>query len=258
MPIDVATIELFALVFIRIASALAVLPVFSHSSVPQMAKAGLAAILALLVVGSVAPGFESHSASFVEFFRLALMETIVGLLIGYVGHFAFYAVEIAGQIIGYQAGFTFVGSIDPATESESMIISQFYHVLAMLIFLTINGHHWMIQGLVDSYRQISIGGLGLQPDLLKQFIELCTTVIKDGIRLAAPIMITLLITDLCLGFLTRVAPSLNIFVLGIPVKVGLTLIMLSAGLQLVAISIGGQFMRYADVFQAWLKLLSRS
>ncbi len=256
MPFDTAQLEIFVLVFIRIVSAFAVMPVFGHLSVPAMVKAGLAAILALLLILAI-PFAEIHSSgTILDFARLAVLETVCGILIGFIAQAVFFVIEMAGQLTGYQAGFTFVSSVDPNTESQSTVISQFYNILAMLIFLTINGHHWMLQALADSFRAIPLGALDPRPEMMSSIVAMAGSVVKDGVQLAAPLMVTLLVTDVCFGFLTRVAPSLNVFVLGFPVKIGITLLMISAGLNSIAAAMQSQMINAADQMPEWFRMFT--
>jgi flagellar biosynthetic protein FliR len=256
MPIDISQIEFFTLVFIRTVTALAVLPVFGHSAYPAMAKAGLAGAIALLMVPVLAVRMPAPSGTILDFFMLAMRETVCGLLLGFAGHFIFYAVEIAGQLVGFQAGFSVVASIDPNTDSQSTVITQFYNVVALLIFVTINGHHYLLQALADSFRVIPVGTLHVDGRLSQWTLQAVMGVTVDGIRLAAPLMVTLFLTDVGLGILTRVAPTLNVFVLGFPLKVAITLLMLSMTLGAVVMVFEGQVGQFARGIPSFLKLLT--
>ena len=255
MPIDISQIEFFTLVFIRTVTALAVLPVFGHAAYPAMAKAGLAGAIALLMVPALAARMPVPSGTVLDFCMLAMRETACGLLLGFAGHFLFYAVDIAGQLVGFQAGFSVVASIDPNTESQSTVITQFYNVVALLIFVTINGHHYLLQALTDSFRVIPVGHLHADGRLGEWTLKAVTGVMVDGIRIAAPLMVTLFLTDIGLGILTRVAPTLNIFVLGFPLKVAITMLMLSMTLGAVVLVFSGQVGQFARGMPSFLKLL---
>ena len=255
MPIDISQIEFFTLVFIRTVTALAVLPVFGHAAFPAMTKAGLAGVIALLMVPVLAARMPAPSGTLLDFFLLAMRETVCGLLLGFAGYFMFYAVEIAGQLVGFQAGFSVVASIDPNTDSQSTVITQFYNVVALLVFVTINGHHYLLQALADSFRVIPVGQLHADGRLSQWTLQAATGVMADGIRLAAPLMVTLFLTDIGLGILTRVAPTLNVFVLGFPLKVAITLFMLSMTLGAVVLAFTGQVGQFARGIPSFLKVL---
>jgi flagellar biosynthetic protein FliR len=256
MPIDISQIEFFILVFLRTVTALAVLPVFGHAAFPAMTKVGFAGVIALLMVPVLAARMPAPSGTVLDFFLLGMRETVCGLLLGFAGHFIFYAVEIAGQLVGFQAGFSVVASIDPNTESQSTVITQFYNVVALLVFVTINGHHYLLQALADSFRVIPVGTLRTGGGLGEWTVKAVTAVMADGIRLAAPLMVTLFLTDIGLGILTRVAPTLNVFVLGFPLKVAITLLMLAMTLGAVVLIFSGQVGQYARSLPSFLKLMA--
>jgi flagellar biosynthesis protein FliR len=256
MPFDITQIEFFTLVFIRVVTALAVLPVFGHTAFPATAKAGLAGVITLLLVPALAAQLPPPSGTILDYFLLAMRETVCGLLLGFAGHFVFYAVEIAGQLIGFQAGFSVVSSIDPNTESQSTVITQFYNIVALLIFVTMNGQHMLLQALADSFKIVPVGHMFADGRLSEWTLTAVTKVMVDGIRLAAPLMVTLFLTDIGLGILTRVAPTLNVFVLGFPLKVAITLLMLSTTLGAVVMVFTGQVGHFMQAMPSFLKLLA--
>ncbi len=256
MLIDVHQIEFFVLVFIRIASAFAVLPLFSHSAMPTVAKAGLAAAMALLLVPTLSGTLPPPSGTLIDFFLLALRETVCGVLLGFAGQFLFYAVDIAGQLIGFQAGVSVVSSIDPNTEAQSTVLTQLYNIIAMLIFLAIDGHHAMIKAVCDSLHAVPVGKLVVDGRFSEWTLAAVQGVMVDGVRLAAPLMVTLLLTDVGLGILTRVAPTMNVFVVGFPLKVAITLLMISMTLGILASVFTFQYSEYVRHTPAFLKLLT--
>ena len=256
MPIDIHQIEFFLLVFIRVASALAVLPLFSHSATPTMVKAGLAGGIALLLTPTLSSALPPPSGTLVDFFLLAMRETVCGLLLGFAGQFLFWGVDIAGQLIGFQAGFSVISSIDPNTESQSTVLTQVYNLVAMLLFLAMDGHQAMIKAVADSLHAIPVGTLTVDGRLSEWTVAAVKSVMVNGIRLAAPLMVTLLMTDVGLGILTRVAPSLNVFIVGFPMKVAITLMMISATLTILASVFTAQLGEYVREMPSFMKLLT--
>jgi flagellar biosynthesis protein FliR len=255
MLVDIAQIEVFTLIFIRITAALAVLPVFSHTAVPAMAKAGLGAALTLLLMPAISGAVPASSGTIVDFFLLAIRETACGVLLGFVGQCLFWAVDVAGQLIGFQAGFSMASAIDPATEQQTTVVAQFYNMTALLIFITLNGHHVMLRAISDSLHAVPIGQLAIDARFQVWTVMMARQILADGIRLAAPIMVTLLLTDVGLGILTRIAPALHIFVIGFPLKVAITLLMMAITLQVVASIFTFEFTSFARGLPEILKLL---
>jgi flagellar biosynthetic protein FliR len=255
MPIDVAQIEFFILIFIRIVSAISVLPVFGHTANPPMAKAGLAMAMAFLLMPTLTATMPPPSGTILDFVGLGMRETVCGLLLGFVGQFVFYAVDVAGQLVGFQAGFSIVSSIDPNTESQSTVLTQFYNIASMLVFLSIDGHHVLLKGVADSLKVIPIGHLSVDGRLSEWMVGAVTGIMANGIQIAAPLMVTLLLVDIGLGILTRVAPAMNVFVLGFPLKISITLIMVSMTLGMVMSVFSFQFSAFARGLPAFMKLL---
>lgn len=248
LPIEPAHIELFVLIFIRVVSALALLPVFRDEAIPTMVKAGLGGLIALVLVPGMQPGIIPASGTIFDFILLAGKETACGLVIGFCGYLFFYAVDFAGQLVGYQTGFTMVASFDPSSDAQSTIMTQLFHTLAILIFLTFNGHHLVIQAVSDSFRIIPLGHFSLDARFMQVSVRTVSQLLATGILMAAPILMTLLITDVGLGILTRVAPAMNIFALGFAIKVVVALLTTAATLGLVAAM-------FSDQAQHWLAAL---
>jgi len=256
MPIDTAQIQVFVLVFLRVASALSVLPVFGHGAFPPIGKAGLSAALSLLLVPALALQLPPVGGTTLEFFLLGIREVLCGVLLGLAGQFVFWAVEVAGQLIGFQAGFSIITSIDPNTDAQSTVLTQVYNLVALLVFLSIDGHHVMLRAIADSLRAVPIGGLNVGAPLTEWAVFMAKGVLADGVRMAAPIMVTLLLTDVGLGILVRVAPTMNVFVLGFPLKVAVALILVSLTLGAVMSVFTFQFADFTRHMPSFLKLLS--
>jgi flagellar biosynthesis protein FliR len=256
MPIDVAHIEFFVLLFLRITTAFAVMPIFRNAAVPSMTKAGLGAIMAFMLVPVLEAQMPIPSGTILDFVGLSLKETVCGILLGFAGQTLFFAVEVAGQLLGFQAGFSMVSAIDPNTEAESTVITQVYNLMAMMVFLSLDGHHMLLKALVGSFHTIPVGMLAPDARLAQWGISMVTTILADGIRIAAPLMVTLLLTDIGLGILTRVAPTLNVFVLGFPLKIGITLVVISITMGTVATIFTKQYADFSLSYGAFQKILT--
>jgi flagellar biosynthesis protein FliR len=256
MPVDIAHIEFFVLIFIRLVSAFAVLPIFRNAAFPTMTKAGLAGLMALLLMPTLQAQMPPPSGTVLDFVNLGVRETACGILLGFAGQTLFFAVEICGQLLGFQAGFSMVSAIDPNTETESTVLTQIYNLMAMMVFLSIDGHHMLLKALSQSLHTIPVGGLMVDGRLSQWGITTISTILADGIRMAAPLMMTLLLTDIGLGILTRVAPTLNVFVLGFPLKIGITLVVVSMTMGVVASIFTSRYAEFAQGYSVFQKMLS--
>lgn len=220
---------LWALVFLRIASALAVMPVFGYRGVPVVVKAGLSVFMAFLILPGIQmpAGWGGLNMGFFSVMALAFPEIIAGILVGMVTHFIFYGVELSGQYLGMQMGFGIVNVIDPNTEQQVSIIGQLQYLFAILIFLTLNGHHFLLSGLRETFIAVPVGGVQPQGDLVTLFVKMMGDLFVAGIKIAAPVMAAILLSEVALGIVARTVPQMNVFIVGFPLKIGLGLLALA-------------------------------
>ena len=256
MLIEISQVEVFILIFIRISSALAVLPVFNNKAYPVTARTGFAVAMTLLLMPVLHATLPQPSGTIADYFLLAVRETACGVLLGFAGQFLFYAVEIAGQLIGFQSGLSIASTIDPNTDANSDVLTQTYGLLTLLLFLSLDGHHMMLQTLADSFSVVPLGAFSIDGRIAEWVYQTGTAVMAQGIRLAAPLMLSLLLTDIGLGILTRVAPTMNVFVLGFPLKIGLTLLLASVTIGVVSQIFSGQYVHFMSSFPSILKLMT--
>jgi flagellar biosynthesis protein FliR len=214
------------LVFIRLISAFAVMPVFGYTGVPTTIKIGLSAVLAFILLPGITfpPGFTIEHLGLYTLVALVVPEVITGILVGLVTHFIFYGIDVAGQIIGMQMGLSIVTVIDPLTETQVSIIAQLQYIFATLLFLVFNGHHFLISGLVQTFSAVPIGGLHLPSSIVPLFVKMSADVFVAGIKIAAPVMAALFLSEAALAIVARIVPQMNIFIVGLPLKIGLGLL----------------------------------
>ena len=247
--------DIFAalLVFARMSSMLATMPIFGYRGVPLQVKAALSILLTIIVFPLVSIGFEPPAPDPLAMLLLVAEEVLVGLLIGFAASLLFYGVQMAGQIVGIQIGFGIINVIDPNTESQISIIATLNYIVALLIFLALNGHLFLIQALVLSYERIPLGGAHFPAELVQQMVQLTGAIFEIALKVAAPLMITLFITDVALGFMARVAPQMNVFLVGFPLKIGVGLLVLTLVISLFPFMFGKLY----DAFQRDMVTLIR-
>lgn len=222
MPIAIdsvlTSITLFAAPFLRLSAMMAVAPVFSASGFNVRTRALFALLIAALVAPSLpAPPVETLlSAAGV---LMAIREIGVGLILGFVVQLAFGAAVFAGQAISMTMGLGFAMAVDPQNGVQVPVLSQFYIILATLLFLALDGHLLLIAAVVESYELIPVGVAGIPVTSLSSVVALGTMVFAGGILLALPALTALLMINVAFGIVTRTAPQLNIFAVGFPVTI---------------------------------------
>ena len=232
MTMSDATLTTALLVLARVAGLLVAAPLFGHLMVPKRVRAGLAAMIALALVPAVAGMGPAPTppASVWDLGGMLTVETAIGVLLGSVAQFLFAGVQLGGQLAGMQMGFGLSNLIDPQSHAQLTIVAQWQQLMAFLIFLVLDIHHLLIAALLASFHTVPVGGLLISAAGLRGTVVLAGEIFAIGVRIAAPVMVALLLANAALGVLARTIPQLNVFVVGFPVNVGVGLLMLGASL----------------------------
>ncbi len=220
----------FLLIFCRVTTFFVIAPLISSRNVPTRFKVGLATMVAILVYLSY--GTTQTAAFDGEYVLLIIREMLIGLLLGYVAYMMIIAIQIAGAVLDIQIGFGMASVFDPTTGAVTPLTGNFKYMIAMLLFLSMNGHHRLLDAIVYSYNWVPIDNelfMRIYDGSLMEFLlKAFSMVMVVAFQMAAPIVVALFLTDVGLGFLAKTAPQFNIFVIGIPIKiiVGLVLMLL--------------------------------
>ncbi|WP_245237451.1 flagellar biosynthetic protein FliR [Paenibacillus ihuae] len=220
----------FLLIFCRITSFFVVIPVFSSRTVPVQFKIGLSLFVALIVFSS--GGTEIAVPQDFTYILLILREVLIGLLLGFVGFLMFITIQTAGSLIDIQIGFAIANVIDPVTGSSAPIFGNFKYMIALTMFIIMNGHHYLLNAIVNSYEWVPLNNnlfIKMIDGSLSEFlVHSFAQSFMLALQMSAPLVTALFLTDVGLAFLARTAPQYNVFVIGIPLKiiVGLSLFLL--------------------------------
>ena len=163
---------------------------------------------------------------------VCLRELLIGIALGFVSALPLYALRIAGEQIGTTMGFSMAQVMDPSTQSESSILGQLHFYAAMWLYFRWNGHMLMIQAVIESLKLVPPGQIAIFPAGDMQLGEWLQELFMLGIRIVVPFYCSLVLSDVGLGFLARTVPQMNIFIVGLPVKVMLGFLVLTAALPL--------------------------
>ncbi|MDP9698480.1 flagellar biosynthetic protein FliR [Paenibacillus polysaccharolyticus] len=218
------------LMFCRIASFFVTAPVFSARNVPTSFKVGISAFVTLTVYMTF--GINQTVPTDLSYILLVIREIIVGLLLGFTAYLLMTAVQTAGTFIDLQIGFGMANVYDPMTGASAPLTGNLKYAFAMLLFLTMNGHHYLLDGVVYSYRWIPLSNqfyMRLADGSIAEFlVRTLGQSFMLAFQMAAPIVVALFLTDVGLGFLAKTAPQFNVFAVGMPLKllVGLAILLL--------------------------------
>ncbi len=220
-------LESFVLVLLRVSAMITVIPVISENTVPLRVKAGLSILISLIVFPLVSSQMPpTKNFHFLELIFLMIGEVLIGVTIGFVSRLVFAAIQMAGDIIGFQMGFAVANVIDPMSAQMVSIITQLQYLIAMLIFLTVNAHHLFFQAIVQSYVLIAPLSFHFSGQLMQFIFDVSREMFVIALKIAAPIMAVMLFTNVALGVVARTVPQMNIFIVGFPLQISLGLIFL--------------------------------
>ncbi len=217
---------------LRVLALISTAPILSERSVPKRVKLGLGFVITIVIAPSLpatnVPIFSGDAL------WLALQQILIGIALGFTMQFAFAAIRTAGELIGLQMGLSFATFFDPGSNLNMPVLARFMDMLALLLFLTFNGHLWLISMLVDTFHTLPIGGDPVNSNAFLALTRAGGLIFLNGLMLALPVITLLLTLNLSLGLLNRMAPQLSIFSVGFPITLGVGIILMAALMPLIA------------------------
>jgi flagellar biosynthetic protein FliR len=250
-------LDLYILIFGRISGFFLTAVPFSSRNIPVQVKVGFASLIAFLIFTVLLPEKVVISGEVFGFFLQFLSEVLIGFIIGFLTQLVFGALQLAGQIIDMQIGFGIVNVIDPQFGIQIPVLGNFKYILALLFFLTINGHHLFLEGLVRSYEVIPLGTINISGSVYQYLFQLAGGMFATALKVSLPVVAALFIADLALGIVARTVPQMNVFIVGFPLKIGAGLVLLMVVLPLYIWVFGVLFERLFEDLEKLLLLLGR-
>lgn len=201
---------------LRIGGLMSFAPFLGNVSIPARIKVAFTVVLsALLYPICVVPPMDLSPWSWA---RLAFSETMLGLALGLCLQIVFESAQLAGQLAGFQLSFSLVNIIDPNTNVDTPVLSVFHQLLVLLVFLTMNVHHWMLRGLAKSFDYIPVGKIVVSAAAVKELLHNAGAIWLVGVQIAAPILLATMLIDVTVGFLSKASPQMPAILLSIPLK----------------------------------------
>jgi flagellar biosynthetic protein FliR len=158
-------------------------------------------------------------------------ELMVGFILGLSVKLIFAGVQLAGEFVGYQMGLAMANILDPESGMDTTLIAQFYYIVSLLIFLSIDGHHWFIRALFQSFSVLSPGEIHLKAGLYHHLVHLSGKMFVIAIKLGAPIMAVMIFTQIGLGMIAKLVPQMNVLIASFPLTICLGLIFLGLSVE---------------------------
>ncbi|MGI6707469.1 MAG: flagellar biosynthetic protein FliR [Clostridia bacterium] len=243
---------LFLLVFFRMTGLFILSPIFGRRNVPNHLKIGFSFLMAVIMMGTLSADYSVDFINLYGFIFLAIKELLVGLILGYVTNLFFSAFILAGQIMDVQIGFGMAQVFDPQYNTQLPLMGNLMNLVALLVFFALDGHHSLIRILFETYGLIPPGTVMIQTPVYGRLVEIFITTFSMAVKISIPIMAAALLTEAALGTMVRAVPQMNMFVVGIPLKIVLTLLVLLLFIPVYISFLGGTFDRMFDAIKGVL------
>jgi flagellar biosynthesis protein FliR len=216
------------LITLRITGAFIAVPIYGHKALPVLVKLFLSFFIAYLIFLTL--DTENIHIELTTWFLAssAIKELLAGLILGFMLNFVFYGILYAGSLIGFDMGLAISNMFDPAEGINSNAIGELLYFASLLIFLLINGHHYIVEGLSFSFITIPIGSSVLNQSVSDLIVKYSVQVFIIALKIASPIMVSFFLVHIAEGIIARVIPQMQVFFVTQPLKIGLGFIMLAS------------------------------
>lgn len=214
----------FILLFVRFTALFMAVPIFSHANIPISIKAAMAFFFTVFFFGAVPPlNIPTDSLSLTV---AILGEMLFGLAVGIVLQLAYHVITFAGGQISFMMGFSLASAIDPQSGVSMPIINQFLSLMALMVLLVFDLHHWILLYASASIAAVPLGGFLMTPSLFAYIIHAAANMFVVGFMIAFPITALSMLADVIFGMLMKTMPQFNLLVIGMPIKIAVSFVVL--------------------------------
>jgi flagellar biosynthetic protein FliR len=225
-------LEFFLLIFVRISCFVVTAPFFSIQNVPRRVKAGWSFFLAFIMYQTMEVHVVPQYNTIYGYAALVLKEAIAGLMIGFGANICNSVINLAGRLADMEIGISMVSLLDPTTREQSGFTGVLYQYSIMLIMMVTNLHHYFIRALAETFNLIPIGMAKFGSDrIMTVMMQYLNDYVMIAFRICLPVVATIMLTNAVLGILVKSAPQINMFSVGIQIKlfIGLATLMITIG-----------------------------
>ena len=232
MTFKIENFEAFLLILVRITGFIYTAPFFSLRNVPIRVKSGLAIFMTAILFYTI-PYNQPEYETVLEYALLVVKEALAGAIMGFFANIAYQIISFAGQLIDMDIGFSMVNEIDPLTNMQTTITANLYGYLVLLMMMVTNLHHYFIKAIIDSFQVIKLGEVNLNPGIYHLMGQFILDYFIIGFRIVLPVFAAILVVNTILAILSKIAPQMNMFVIGLQLKIFVGLIVLALVIELI-------------------------
>jgi flagellar biosynthetic protein FliR len=250
-----AEFAVFALILIRVSVLVFLAPIFGSDLIPYLIKVALALMLALILTPLVKVNPGLLPADLWGFVPLILGELFIGLSLTLILRLVLEGVQMAGQYIGFQMGFAIVNVINPQTGTQASVLSQFAYILALVIFLAVNGHYIVIKALMQSFDLVPVGRPLLDSIVFREVSNAMAQMFVIAIKIGAPALVVLFCVKVSMGIVAKTVPQMNVLFVGMPLYIIIGLMVFGYSLQFFIPLLGRAVAQAGDAMTLVLKAM---
>jgi len=253
--LNYAEFERFLFVFFRVGALVLFVPILGSRQVPSSMKIGFILFLSIVIFPLVEGRPLPEPRGIFDLAIFLISDVTIGLGIAYITRLIFAAVQIAGTVVDFQMGFGVVNVIDPQTDTQVSVTAQFHNIIAVLIFLAVDAHHFIIQAIVESFLIINPAEISFADITPGYMLHLFSGTFTTAVKIAAPIMAILFFLSVGLGLVARTVPQMNVFIVGFPLQIGVGLLMVGLSISFFSMLVQQQIYELPGKFMGFLRAL---
>lgn len=238
----------FVLTFLRISIILFMLPIYATEGLPNQWKAAFCLIITMAVFPAVSLAPETMPSHPFAIALLVLGEVILGLILSLAIQIFFSGIQAGGELIAMQMGFSMMQFADPTTNTQVGIISHMLFIVTALFFLLFDGHIYLLRAFVETFNYIPAGGLLITQTIFDQIFLLSNMLFSLALKIIAPVLAAIFLTELGLALMGRMAPQMHIMELGFPLKILVGFFFLGSIFQLLTLDMQNYVISIDDLF----------
>lgn len=223
----------FFLILVRVSTFMFLFPIFNSRVFPVLIKVFLSLVITMLLYPVLKIDVSVFPTNMIETLIMFFSEFVVGFSIGLSVSIFFAAVQFAGQLIGFQMGFSMINVIDPQSGSNISLVEQFAYWLVLLMFLIFNGHHLLIYSLTKSFELIAVGSIVFKKIVITKFFDMSFQIFVLGFKIGAPAIAALFFVNVGFGIMGKFAPQMNVMLVTFPVNIAVGLIFFIISVQII-------------------------
>jgi flagellar biosynthetic protein FliR len=256
LNISLPQLQLFFLVFLRVGAILMSIPIFDSRGIPFFLKISLAFATCMVLFPLLKLDVVPVTSDLFTLGIIAAGEILLGLAIGFSVKLLFAGIQLAGQLAGYQMGLAIANVMDPATSEQVPLLAQLNNLIGLLVFLSINAHYWFIKALTESFRLVPPLNVNFDSSLMEQLIQLSGNMFVIAVQLGAPVIAAMLLASVAFGLVARTVPQMNVFIVAMPLKIGVGLLFIGLGLPYFSAFLKNMFSDLGQDIVLMLKAMS--